>query len=112
MGIAETEAGVDIYINPFLNFVLFWNKGIGFVLLSFDQLQLYNLVTILIIGIIVIIIFIIYKITDYRFYFYSMSLGGALGNLFESTLIKSLAVLPLLISINMGLFETFSSKTA
>ena len=83
LGIAETEAGVDIYINPFLNFVLFWNKGIGFGLLSFDQLQLYNLVTILIIGIIVIIIFIIYKITDYRIYFYSMILGGALGNLFD-----------------------------
>ena len=83
LGVAETETTVDIYINPFLNFVLFWNKGIGFGLLSFDQLQLYNLITILIIGIIVIIIFIIYKITDYRIYFYSMILGGALGNLFD-----------------------------
>ena len=68
--IAESQNAVEIYINPFLNFVLFWNKGIGFGLFSFDQLQAYNLITALIIAIIGIIIFIIYKITDYRIYFY------------------------------------------
>ena len=81
--IAESQNAVEIYINPFLNFVLFWNKGIGFGLFSFDQLQAYNLITSLIIAIIGIIIFIIYKTTDYRIYFYLMILGGALGNLFD-----------------------------
>ena len=81
--IAESQNAVEIYINPFLNFVLFWNKGIDFGLFSFDQLQAYNLITALIIIIIGIIIFIIYKQTDYRIYFYLMILGGALGNLFD-----------------------------
>ena len=81
--IAESQNAVEIYINPFLNFVLFWNKGIGFGLFSFDQLHAYNLITSLIIAIVGIIIFIIYKTTDYRIYFYLMILGGALGNLFD-----------------------------
>ena len=44
LGIAETQNGVDIYINPFLNFVLFWNKGIGFGLFSFDQLYFIHII--------------------------------------------------------------------
>ena len=35
--IVETESLVDIYINPYLNFYLIWNKGIAFGLLSFNK---------------------------------------------------------------------------
>ena len=83
LGIAETQNGVDIYINPFLNFVLFWNKGIGFGLFSFDQPAVYNLITTLICAINVIIIFIIYKSKDFKIYFYLMILGGSFGNLYD-----------------------------
>ena len=83
LGIVETQDQIDIYINPFLNFVLIWNKGIGFGLFSFDHSQVYNFITTLIVIINIIIIYIIYKTKDYKIYFYSMILGGALGNLFD-----------------------------
>ena len=71
------------FVNPFLNFILLWNKGIGFGLLSFDQSQIYNLITVLIFIINAIIIYIIYKTNDFKIYFYLMVLGGSFGNLFD-----------------------------
>ena len=35
--IAELENVVDIYISPYLNFYLIWNKGIAFGLFSFEE---------------------------------------------------------------------------
>ena len=81
--IAEREGIVDIYINSYLNFILLWNKGIGFGILSFDQSALYNLITILICIINIIIIYIIYKSKDFKIYFYLMILGGSFGNLYD-----------------------------
>ena len=40
---------IDFYINPFLNFYLVWNSGIGFGLFSSSNQLLYNAITILII---------------------------------------------------------------
>ena len=34
--LAEVEASVDIYITPYLNLFLIWNKGIAFGLFSID----------------------------------------------------------------------------
>ena len=45
LNILDETGKVDIYINPFLNFYLVWNKGIGFGLLSSDQDYFYNIVT-------------------------------------------------------------------
>ena len=46
---------IDFYINPFLNFYLVWNSGIGFGLASMDSNIYYHIVT----GIIVIVNFIL-----------------------------------------------------
>ena len=43
--IAELDGIVDIYLNPYLNFYLIWNKGIAFGLFSFDENLIYNLIT-------------------------------------------------------------------
>ena len=40
--IAETENVVDIYVNPYLNFYLIWNKGIAFGLFSFNESFILN----------------------------------------------------------------------
>ena len=48
LSIAETNGNVDIYINSFLNFVLYWNTGIGFGLFAFEQPQAYNFITLII----------------------------------------------------------------
>tara|TARA_Y100000590_G_scaffold134861_1_gene154282 strand:- start:309 stop:812 length:504 start_codon:yes stop_codon:yes gene_type:complete len=83
LSIAETNGNVDIYINSFLNFVLYWNTGIGFGLFAFEQSQTYNFVTLIIIFVNLIIIYLIYKSTNFKIYFFMMILGGSLGNLYD-----------------------------
>ena len=83
LSIAETNGNVDIYINSFLNFVLYWNTGIGFGLFAFEQPQAYNFITLVIIFVNLIIIYLIYKSTNFKIYFLIMILGGSLGNLYD-----------------------------
>ena len=83
LDIAESNGNVDIYINSFLNFVLYWNTGIGFGLFAFEQPQAYNFITLVIIFVNLIIIYLIYKSTNFKIYFFIMILGGSLGNLYD-----------------------------
>ena len=74
---------VDININSYINLILVWNTGIGFGLLPFDQSEMYNLMTILMIFINLLIIYLIIKSEDKSIYFFLIILGGSLGNLFD-----------------------------
>ena len=79
----DTLNDQQIFIAPFLNLYLIWNSGIAFGLLSFDSNEIYNFITFFIAIINIIIIYIFIKIDDVRRYFFSMILGGSLGNLFD-----------------------------
>ena len=79
----DTLNDQQIFIAPFLNLYLIWNEGIAFGLLSFDSNEIYNFITFFIVIINIIIIYIFIKIDDVRRYFFSMILGGSLGNLFD-----------------------------
>ena len=83
LSILENLGNVDININSYINFILVWNSGIGFGLLSFDQSKTYNAITILIIFINLFILYLIIKSKDIRVYFFLIILGGSLGNLFD-----------------------------
>jgi signal peptidase II len=83
LNIAESEGIVEINVNFFLNFILVWNTGIGFGLLSFEHSTIYNFITVLIIIINLLIIYLIFKSNDLRAYFFILILGGSLGNLFD-----------------------------
>ena len=83
LSILENFGNVNININSYINFVLVWNSGIAFGLLSFDQSEIYNLITIFIIFINLLIVYLIIKIKDIRAYFFLIVLGGSLGNLFD-----------------------------
>ena len=83
LSIVEDLGNVDININSYINLILVWNSGIGFGLLSFDQLEMYNLMTILIIFINLLIVYLIIKSKDKSAYFFLIILGGSLGNLFD-----------------------------
>ena len=83
LSILENLGNVDININSYINFILVWNSGIGFGLLSFDQSKIYNAITILIIFINLFILYLIIKSKDIRVYFFLIILGGSLGNLFD-----------------------------
>ena len=72
-----------VYINDFINFDLVWNTGVGFGFFSSNSNLTYNLIT-FIIG--VVIIFIIYLLIKSLFIdkiFFSLVLGGALGNFYD-----------------------------
>ena len=83
LSILENFGNVDININSYINFILVWNSGVGFGLLSFDQSNIYNAITILIIFINLFIVYLIIKSKDFRVYFFLIILGGSLGNLFD-----------------------------
>ena len=83
LSILENFGNVNININSYINFVLVWNSGIAFGLLSFDQSEIYNLITILIVFINLLIVYLIIKLKDIRAYFLLIVLGGSLGNLFD-----------------------------
>ena len=70
----------DLYINPHLNFVLLWNKGIAFGLLESESL-FYNLISVLILMIIIFIFYLIFKAKKkIEVICFSMISGGAIGN--------------------------------
>jgi signal peptidase II len=81
--LAEVEASVDIYIAPYLNLFLIWNKGIAFGLLSIDGSIIYNSITILIGLIIIAILFMMLKNNNIQRYFFALIAGGALGNFYD-----------------------------
>ena len=83
LNLAETNNLVDIYVAPFLNLYLIWNKGIAFGLFSFEQNSVYNFITILIIIINLVILIMIIKSNDIKAYFLMFILGGSSGNLFD-----------------------------
>lgn len=83
LNLAEVENSVDIYITPYLNLYLVWNKGIAFGLFSMNESIFYNLIT-CIIGIIILIIFyMIFKKNNIQRYFLLLIAGGAMGNFYD-----------------------------
>jgi len=81
--LAEVETSVDVYITPYLNLYLTWNKGIAFGLFSIDGSIIYNFITILIGLIIIIILFMMLKNNNIQRYFFALIVGGALGNFYD-----------------------------
>ena len=81
--LAEVETSVDIYITPYLNLYLIWNKGVAFGLLSIDGSIIYNSITILIGLIIIAILFMMLKNNNIQRYFFALITGGALGNFYD-----------------------------
>ena len=83
LNIAENEGFVEITVNSFLNLILIWNTGIGFGLFQFEQALIYNIITCLIIIINLIIIFMLFNSDNLQKIFFSMILGGSIGNLYD-----------------------------
>tara|TARA_B100000767_G_scaffold230302_1_gene221319 strand:- start:359 stop:859 length:501 start_codon:yes stop_codon:yes gene_type:complete len=83
MNIAELNNKVDIYISPYLNFYLIWNKGIAFGFLSFDGSFIYNLISTIIAIISLVVLILIIKSEGLKRYSLIFVLGGAVANLFD-----------------------------
>ena len=81
--IAELENTVDVYLTPYLNLYLIWNKGIAFGLFSFEKFFIYQSISLVIFIISIALIVMIIKSEGFKKYSLILILGGALGNLFD-----------------------------
>ena len=79
----------ELYKSKFLNINLIWNEGIAFGLLSFDQSNFYNLLSLLIVIIVLVIFFMIIKNDNIKKYPLLMIFAGAIGNLYDRIAYKA-----------------------
>jgi len=107
--LAKIENSVDIYLTPYLNLYLIWNKGIAFGLLSMDESLIYNIITIIIGLIIFVILFMILKNKSIQRYFLILIAGGALGNFYDRIVY---AAVPDFIDLHFGGFHWFVFNVA
>ena len=96
--------GSEIYSSKFLNIKLIWNEGIAFGLFSFDEKNLYNVLTLFIVIIILIIFFMFIKSIGFKKYSLLIILGGALGNVFDRIFYKAV---PDFIDFHVGNYHWF-----
>ena len=101
--------GSEIFSSKYLNISLIWNEGIAFGLLSFDQDNLYNILTSLIILIIFFIFIMILKSSGFKKYALLMILGGAFGNIFDRIIYRAV---PDFIDFHIGDFHWFIFNVA
>ena len=98
-----------IYINDFVNFDLVWNTGIGFGIFSSTNNFVYHSIT----GVIgIVLIFIVYLISKSKFIdkvFFTMILGGALGNFYDRIVYSAV---PDFIDIHYQSFHWFTFNIA
>ena len=89
----EKNLSPDLYLSKYLNISLIWNEGIAFGLLSSNDGNFYNFLSLLIAIIVIIIFFMILKSDGIKKYSFIMILGGALGNLYDRFFLKQSQIL-------------------
>ena len=107
--IIKNFADTSFYLNDFLNFNLVWNTGIGFGLLSSNDVFFYNIFTLLILSVISILIYLALKSEFKEKFIYSIIIGGALGNLYDRLIFKAV---PDFIDIHYHNFHWFTFNIA
>ena len=100
----ESQTDIDFYINPFLNFYLVWNTGIGFGLISLETNIYYHILTLIIVIVNIGLIYLLMKLRGIYSYLIALVIGGSLGNLFDR--IYYYAV-PDFIDLHLGNFHWF-----
>ena len=109
INLQEAGTDIDFYINPFLNFYLIWNTGIGFGLASMDSNIYYHILTFVIALVNIALIYFLIKSRGAHMYLFSLIIGGSLGNLFDR--IYYYAV-PDFIDLHLGSYHWFIFNVA
>ena len=97
------------FLNKFVNLDLIWNTGIGFGLLSFDSLVIYNSITILIGLIILYLSYIAIASETMDKLIFSIIIGGAFGNFYDRLLYNAV---PDFIDVHYNNFHWFTFNVA
>jgi len=105
----KVNYSTELYESKFLNISLIWNEGIAFGLLSFDESNFYNLVSLLIAIIILVIFFMIINNNNIKKYPLLMIFAGAIGNLYDRITYKAV---PDFIDFHIGEFHWFIFNVA
>tara|TARA_B100001093_G_scaffold468205_1_gene487995 strand:- start:142 stop:645 length:504 start_codon:yes stop_codon:yes gene_type:complete len=103
------NSSTELYVSKYLNIILIWNEGIAFGLFSFDQDNLYNLLTLIIALITIVILIMIINSQGIKKFALLMILGGALGNLFDRIIYKAV---PDFIDFHVAEFHWFIFNVA
>ena len=109
INLQDQGTDVDFYISSFLNIYLVWNTGIGFGLIPLEANLVYHFVTTIIFIIIFGLIYFLIKSAGLYSYLISITIGGALGNLFDR--VYYFAV-PDFIDVHLGNFHWFIFNVA
>ena len=100
----KNNLGSEIFNSTYLNIVLIWNKGIAFGLLSFNESNLYNILSLIISIIVVILVVMSLKSQGFKRYSLLMIVGGAIGNLHDRIFFNAV---PDFIDFHVGNFHWF-----
>ena len=102
--LSKNNLGSDIFNSAYLNIVLIWNKGIAFGLFSFNESNLYNILSLIIFIIVVILVLMSLKSHGFKRYSLLMIVGGALGNLHDRIFFNAV---PDFLDFHVGSFHWF-----
>ena len=81
--IKNQENSNSIFINDYLNFDLVWNTGIAFGLFSQNANINYHIISFIIFLVLILLGYLIFKADFLEKIFFSLILGGALGNFYD-----------------------------
>lgn len=109
LNLQENGIDIDFYINPFLNFYLVWNTGIGFGLASLESNIYYHILTFIIAVINIGLIYFLIKSKGIYEYLIAIIVGGSLGNLFDRVYYYAV---PDFIDLHLGNYHWFIFNVA
>ncbi len=98
-----------LFINNYLNLNLVFNTGIGFGFFSLNAGIYYNILSILIFFIILVLIYLMFKSKTSEKIFFSLIIGGAIGNLYDRIIYKAV---PDFIDFHVNDFHWFTFNFA
>ena len=99
----------EIFLSKFLNIQLVWNEGIAFGLLSFNEKNLYDILTIIIFLVIIFILFLIFNSSGFKKFSLLIIAGGAFGNFYDRIAHRAV---PDFIDFHVGNFHWFIFNVA
>ena len=109
INLSKNSSDIELFSSKFLNITLIWNEGIAFGLFSFNQNNLYNLLTLIISIIVIVILKMIINSYGIKKYGLMMIFGGALGNLFDRIFYRAV---PDFIDFHIGEWHWFVFNVA